>query len=74
MHIQSKFTLNNLLRPGSSYAHICRSEFVCFQISVLVMSNAALEELHGPEVEEFLDLQASRVADAHRQAKKKQLC
>ena len=31
------------------------------------MSNAALEELHGPEVEEFLDLQASRVADAHRQ-------
>jgi len=30
------------------------------------MSNAALEELHGPEVEEFLDSQFSRVSDAHR--------
>ena len=46
-------------------------EFVGFQISVLGMSNAALEELHGPEVEEFLDSQFSRVGDAHRQARRK---
>ena len=47
-------------------------EFVGFQISVLGMSNnAALEELCGPEVEEFLDSQFSRVGDAHRQARRK---
>ena len=47
-------------------------EFVGFQISILGMSNnAALEELCGPEVEEFLDSQFSRVGDAHRQARRK---
>ena len=40
---------------------------VCFQIAVLGMSNVALEELCGPEVEEYLDFQISRVGDAHRQ-------
>ena len=44
-----------------------------FQIAVLGMSNVALEELCGPEVEEFLDLQFSTVQDAHRQGQKKHL-
>ena len=43
---------------------------VGFQIAVLGMSNVALEELCGPEVEEFLDQQFSRVVDTHRQGQK----
>ena len=59
--------------PFCSYCPIPSPiEFVGFQISVLGMSNnAALEELCGPEVEEFLDSQFSRVGDAHRQARRK---
>ena len=41
--------------------------YVGFQIAVLGMSNVALEELCGPDVEEFLDLQFSRVVEANRQ-------
>ena len=56
-----------LFWPNFSRTSCISTGSVCFQIAVLGMSNVALEELCGPEVEEYLDFQISRVGDAHRQ-------
>ena len=56
-----------LFGPNFSRTSCTSTGSVCFQIAVLGMSNVALEELCGPEVEEYLDFQISRVGDAHRQ-------